>query len=712
MDFFEANGKRGPKKTVVDRWSALLLPFLLALILSACDVALSTTDNRDGAIGSAVTREPQPETTTTARPVVVTAAPNAVPIVTPPPLHTYTEVIESGPLVLDPILASDAAAKSVVRNVMETLVYPHPHEAGAFIPLLATGWRTDDEGHTYIFSIRRGVRFSNGDSLTASDVAYSLQRLLLASPPGGPQGLLLEPLLEPEAPTVITNTNETITGTVNLEGEPVNAVPTVYDIVSHIDEGRYVGDRAALAANVPADTLEALCEEIRSAIRANDGEGTLTIELARPWRPLLSVLSQTWTSVVDRQWAMERGAWDGRCDTWQRWYALQNHESALATTILGTGPYILDYWAPNAEHVLLANDRYWRRENPMWDGGPFGVPQLDSIRVIYAADSGNRWTLLESGAAQNAAFSGESGALAQEQVGIICDWPTQACRPAADDTAPLRQIQNVPIWRQQALYFNFDIANDENVFLGSGQLDGEGIPPDFFSDEHVRRGFAHCLNERSFIDAGLDGAGVSVDGLVPSFIHVPSPDYDNFPFGLQRCSEELALAWDGVLPNRGFYLQAPYISSDPAQVAVVETLFNNLRAVNPAYRLEAIGLPASLIELALEERRSPLAVLQWTPELPDPYHWLAPAFSGESAAYQQLPIELNLEVQALIASMRDGDSLSLDDAYERLTRFHALHVPFVLLPRPSTTVYQQRSLETWLYNGADPLPYYYAYSLR
>lgn len=713
MDYCDKNGKRERRVATVNRSPALLLPFLLALILGACDIALSTRDNSEGAIGSAGTRQPQLSTPVTTRPVVVTVAPDTVPPVTPMPLYSYTEIIESGPLVLDPILASDPASKTLIRNVMETLVYPHPQEAGSFIPLLATGWRASDDGRTYTFSIRRGVLFSNGDTLTASDVAYTLQRLLLASPPNGPQSLLLEPLLGTEVTSVITDVNGTIINPVEIDGEPVDSVPPVADIVAHLDGGRYVGDRAALAANVPAGTLQALCREIQSAIMANDAEATVTITLAQPWRPLLSILSQTWTSVIDRQWAMERGAWDGRCDTWQRWYALENHESAIATSTLGTGPYVLDYWAPSTEHVLLANANYWRREDPMWQGGPSGVPSLDSVRVMYDIDAGSRWNLLESGVAQSATLPEEATVAAQQQVSTVCDWQMDECRPTVDDAAPLRQIQNVPRWRQQGLFFNFDIVDEENVFIGSGQLDGDGIPANFFGDEHVRRGFAYCLDERTFIDSGLNGMGTLVNSLVPAFIHDVSPNFEGFPFSLQRCGEELALSWDGVLPDRGFRLQAPFASTDPVQEAVVNALSNSLSAVNPEYQLEPVGLPASLIELAIQERRAPLAAVQWTPPLPDLYYWVAPAFSGEIASYQGMPAELNAQAQEMLSSIRNtSESAILDDAYEGLTRFHAQQIPFVLLPRPATTIYQQRSLETWVYNGADPLSYYYAYSSR
>ncbi len=54
---------------------------------------------------------------------------------------------------------------------------------------------------------------------------------------------------------------------------------------------------------------------------------------------------------------------------------------------------------------------------------------------------------------------------------------------------PLRLCKGAPLITRTDVFFNFNIANPEggNPFIGCGKLDGNGIPPDFFSDVHVRK---------------------------------------------------------------------------------------------------------------------------------------------------------------------------------------------------------------------------------
>jgi len=49
---------------------------------------------------------------------------------------------------------------------------------GALVPGLATEWVASEDGLTWTFTIRDGVKFHNGDTLTAEDVAWSWNRVL------------------------------------------------------------------------------------------------------------------------------------------------------------------------------------------------------------------------------------------------------------------------------------------------------------------------------------------------------------------------------------------------------------------------------------------------------------------------------------------------------------------------------------------------------
>ncbi len=51
-------------------------------------------------------------------------------------------------------------------------------DRNAIVPDLAERWTVSPDGRTYTFTLRRGVKFSNGRELTAQDVKYSIERIM------------------------------------------------------------------------------------------------------------------------------------------------------------------------------------------------------------------------------------------------------------------------------------------------------------------------------------------------------------------------------------------------------------------------------------------------------------------------------------------------------------------------------------------------------
>lgn len=62
----------------------------------------------------------------------------------------------------------------LIANVYESL-YGHD-ENGKLVPTLASAVEVKDDGLTYEFALRPGVKFHNGDSFTAEDVRFSWKR--------------------------------------------------------------------------------------------------------------------------------------------------------------------------------------------------------------------------------------------------------------------------------------------------------------------------------------------------------------------------------------------------------------------------------------------------------------------------------------------------------------------------------------------------------
>ena len=74
---------------------------------------------------------------------------------------------------LGPYQLATAGTREVMFNVFEGLYKVDP--TGDFKPALATDYTVSDDGLTYTFTLREGVKFHNGAVMTAQDVIYSYQ---------------------------------------------------------------------------------------------------------------------------------------------------------------------------------------------------------------------------------------------------------------------------------------------------------------------------------------------------------------------------------------------------------------------------------------------------------------------------------------------------------------------------------------------------------
>ena len=75
---------------------------------------------------------------------------------------------------LDPHKVVAAGTKEVMFNVFEGLMKPTPD--GDLMPAVAESYKISDDRLTYTFTLRQGVKFHNGDTVTAEDVVYSINR--------------------------------------------------------------------------------------------------------------------------------------------------------------------------------------------------------------------------------------------------------------------------------------------------------------------------------------------------------------------------------------------------------------------------------------------------------------------------------------------------------------------------------------------------------
>ena len=79
---------------------------------------------------------------------------------------------------LDPAEAYERGDGEVVANLYGRLVRYEADDLSHLTGDVAESWKVDASGKTYSFALRRGLYFSNGDPVTAEDVAFSLRRVV------------------------------------------------------------------------------------------------------------------------------------------------------------------------------------------------------------------------------------------------------------------------------------------------------------------------------------------------------------------------------------------------------------------------------------------------------------------------------------------------------------------------------------------------------
>lgn len=89
--------------------------------------------------------------------------------------HILNLSVASEP-VMDPAYVTDSYSMPMLKNILEGLT--RPTNEGEVVPAMAESWDVSDDGLTYTFHLREGIRWSNGDPVTASDFEYAWKRII------------------------------------------------------------------------------------------------------------------------------------------------------------------------------------------------------------------------------------------------------------------------------------------------------------------------------------------------------------------------------------------------------------------------------------------------------------------------------------------------------------------------------------------------------
>ncbi|HQZ70703.1 MAG TPA: ABC transporter substrate-binding protein [Anaerolineae bacterium] len=614
------------------------------------------------------------------------AAPAESASVSKVPADSFVQVTAGEPETLDPAWSYETSGSAIESNIYDTLVYFKREKADEFAANLAEAYTVSDDGLTYTFTVREGVKFHAGGDFTASDMAYTMQRGLLQDRAEGPQWLFMEPLL---------------------------GVSTIESMAFDLAGLDAAADPAPTMEQVPDDVKVKVCEAVQASVTADNAARTVTFTLKTPTPWFLQLISQPWGGALDQEWMVENGDWDGTCATWTKWHNPEKQNTAIFDKANGTGPYKLGEWKKGEQITLEGNEAYWRTE-PIWEGGPSGPADLKHIVVQFVEEWGTRYAKLEAGEADAVVVPRAN--IDQVEKMIHTEYA------GGDESAPstvknpdgaLKLFLGYPSVSSDAATFIFDV-NKDSTFLKSGKLDGEGVPPDFFSDIHVRKGFTACFDWDTYIAEGLKGEGVQSRGPIIAGLQGFKADSPVASFDAKTCEEELALAWDGKLPEMGFKMAIAYNQGNDARKTAAQILADNLAQVNTKYAVEVQELEWPSF---LEQRRSgnlPITIAGWLEDYHDASNWVSPFMDPEAGAYaraQNFPADMQKKYKdQIVAAVNEVDPVKRDAMYADLQMWANDDAIAIWLAQATGRFYISKDVSGWYNHSLQPGLWYYTLS--
>jgi peptide/nickel transport system substrate-binding protein len=334
------------------------------------------------------------------------------------------------PVTFDPLNpANTADGRSILFNVFEGLV--KPDSSGALIPAIAESYEIENNGTAYVFTLRPGVLFHNGEALQAGDVVFSLNEAIKAGFPGLDK----------------------------IAGVEITAQ-----------------------------------QKIRVSLKEPDPE----------YLPYLTV------GIVPEK------------------------NSDREKNPVGTGPFIIENYAPQQNLTLLKNPDYWQK----------GLPKLDKVTIVFASDTNNLLLGLRGGNIEAAEITG-------------------AFLPQLDQ----KQFETVPCYSNMV----------QLLALNNAQK-----PLD---DERLRKAINYALDVNGIINAAFYGHGEpSGSPLIPGLKNVYDESLrDPYPRDIEKAK---ALMSEAGFPN-GFSLEITVPSVYTMHVDTAQVIVGQLSeaGINASIRL-------------------------------------------------------------------------------------------------------------------------------
>lgn len=396
--------------------------------------------------------------------------------------------------------------------------------------------------------------------------------------------------------------------------------------------------------------------KISSAVKCDGNTLVFTLPAVDP--AFLTKLAYIGQGIVDSKHAKEIGEWDGTEATWKDWVGKDLMGSELNKQPSGTGAYKLVNRDANAI-TLTAFDGYWGETKP----------QIKNVILQKVPEEAARVQAFLKG---DADFIEVPRAIISTQL------------QGKDGVAVLDELPNTT-----ASGFSMNEKIAAGGALGSGKLDGQGIPSDFFKDPDVRRGFVAAFDVPTYIEQVQEGKGAPRNFLLPDSFPGYDSNLEAAKFDLDLAKAAFQRAWGGQVWENGFRINVSYRAGAQAQQTAMELLKKNIEALNPKFKVNIVGKEWSELINSKNVPKEAMVLSAWAPDYADPDNFVS-TFYASNGYYGPRLNANDAQLDTWIKEARGTtDTARRDELYSQIAKRAQEQAYYVIMPA-SPTVFPYR----------------------
>jgi peptide/nickel transport system substrate-binding protein len=439
-------------------------------------------------------------------------------------------------------------------------------------------------------------------------------------------------------------------------------------------------------------------QQLDDAVTSTDT--AVSLHLTTPYPPLLQILAQPYVSILCKKWCIEMGDWPG---TWNNWTSYNFPDTTAIETqntlppgphtnaMCGTGPFMLDYYdnETSLQWQLVKFDNYWGG----WPAnGAGGFLERITGKIIYDWET-----------RKNSFLDGQLDSLQVPRTGV----DELLGQPGVQSIYPLEQLEC------DALLFTFNISTS-SPFMGvpgglpMGTLSESGIPPDFFTDVNVRKGFAYAFNYSKLIAEAIRGeASQPATPILPELSYF-NPAQEKYSTDLTKAALCFNASWGGHLWTLGFNFTIAYNPQNAIRQKACEIIKANVESLNPKFHVQILPVPWNNYLQFASNHSSPIFWMGWLADYADP-HDFAYAFMYSKGDFAQWQLYSNSTIDALVEQgIGTLNDTARRQAYYDLQNAYHQDCPSVPLYQPVGRRFQRDWVQGWYYNPLLSDNYFYS----